>query len=132
MFLPAGFLFSIFVGDLGHCEGIVVAMLIPPDAIIADEKLTQYLLVQRPFDDKSGFLSRIGFTLYNWRALRDAIRLLADGQEAVETGGNEYGRIFEVRGGLVGPVGELKMKLIWMRRAVDGRYYFVTLFPDKE
>ncbi|MBD2204797.1 hypothetical protein H6G33_13520 [Calothrix sp. FACHB-1219] len=38
-------------------------MKIPPDAIIADEKITRYLLVPREQDDKSKFLAQAGFTL---------------------------------------------------------------------
>jgi len=33
-------------------------MRIPEDAIIPLEKLTKYLLVAHPFDDKSGFLAQ--------------------------------------------------------------------------
>jgi hypothetical protein len=107
-------------------------MRIPADAIIADDKLTRYLLVPRPFDDKSGFLAQAGFTLFNWAVLRQAIRALADSAEAMEDGGNEYGVFFQVRGPLVGPGGMLRVKLIWMRRAIDGRYYLVTIVPWKE
>ena len=107
-------------------------MRIPADAIIADEKLTRYLLVYRPFDDKSKFLAQAGFTIYNWPVLRQAIRTLADAVEAVEEGADEYGVFFQVRGALRGPGGNLSVKLVWMRRAVDGRSHFVTLVPWKE
>ncbi len=107
-------------------------MRIPVDAIIADEKLTQYLLVKRSFDDKSGFLALGGFTIYNWAVLRQAIRALADSAVAVENGGSEYGDFFQVSGPLVGPTGTLKVRLVWMRRATDGRFYLVTLVPWKE
>jgi hypothetical protein len=33
---------------------------------------------------------------------------------------------------MVGPVGVLSVTLIWMRRSVDNRFYFVTLKPRKE
>ena len=36
-------------------------MIIPSDAIIADEKITHYLLVPREQDDKSKFLAQAGF-----------------------------------------------------------------------
>ncbi len=92
----------------------------------------RYLLVHRPFDDKSGFLARAGFTLYNWAVLRQAIRTLADIAEAIPDGGNEYGEFVQVRGALAGPAGILKVRLIWLRRAVDGRFVFVTLVPWKD
>jgi hypothetical protein len=52
-------------------------MRIPSDAIIDDAKLTSYLLVPRPWDDKSAYLRRAGFELKNWSALRAAVRQLA-------------------------------------------------------
>jgi len=42
-------------------------MLIPPDAEIASEKLTHYLLVPKPLDDKSKFLARAGFSPANFQ-----------------------------------------------------------------
>ena len=107
-------------------------MRIPSDAIIADEKLTRYLLIHRPFDDKSKFLAQAGFTIYNWPVLRQAIRTLADAVECMEENADEYGVFFEVRGTLIGPAGILKVKLVWMRRAIDGQFQFVTLVPWKE
>jgi hypothetical protein len=59
-------------------------MRIPADAIIADDKLTQYLLVQRLWDDKSGFLRQAGFVLEKWNELHDAIRRLAGTVDAIE------------------------------------------------
>ena len=38
-------------------------MRIPSDATIDETKFTEYLLVQRPWDDKSGYLRRAGFEL---------------------------------------------------------------------
>ena len=107
-------------------------MRISADAIIADEKLTRYLLVPRPFDDKSKFLAQAGFTIYNWPVLRQAIRELTDAVDSVEENADEYGAFFQVRGSLSGPAGILRVKLVWMRRAVDGQFHFVTLVPWKE
>lgn len=109
-----------------------MAVRIPADAIIADEKLTQHLLVRRARDDKSGFLRSAGFVLENWHLLRQAIRALADSTDAVEDGGNEYGTFFRVDGILAGPEAEIVVTLIWMRRTVDGRIYFITLKPRSE
>jgi len=107
-------------------------MKIPADATIADDKLTGYLLVPRPRDDKSGFLAQAGFTQQNPQALREAIRRLADSSEAVEDGDNEYGTFLRVEGDLIGPLAMLSVVLIWMRRHVDGSTHFVTLKPRKE
>jgi hypothetical protein len=45
-------------------------MRIPADAAIDEAKFTDYLLVQRPWDDKSGHPRRGGFELRNWTDLR--------------------------------------------------------------
>lgn len=76
----------------------VKMMRIPADAVIDDAKLTEYLLVQRPWDDKSGYLHRAGFNLENWTELRQAIRRLADAVDAVEDGSNEYGTFYRTEG----------------------------------
>jgi hypothetical protein len=48
-------------------------MRIPLDATIDETRFTGYLLVQRPWDDKSGYLRGAGFELKNWPDLRAAI-----------------------------------------------------------
>ena len=107
-------------------------MRIPADAIIADDKLTRYLLVHRPFDDKSGFLAQAGFTVYNWAVLRQAIRGLADSSEGLKLGGMSMECFSEMSRWFTGPAGVLGVKLIWIRCAIDGRFHFVTLVPWKE
>lgn len=107
-------------------------MRIPADAIIAEEKLTEYLLVHRERDDKSGFLRRAGFTLANWSLLHDAIRASVDSTDAIEDGASEYGTFYRVEGWLVGPESQLAVTSIWMRRAMDQRVYFITLKPRRE
>ncbi|WP_242042393.1 hypothetical protein [Leptolyngbya sp. FACHB-541] len=42
-------------------------MFLPLGAAIAEEKLTKYLLVPLPKDDKSKFLQQAGYTLENWQ-----------------------------------------------------------------
>jgi LPS sulfotransferase NodH len=49
---------------------------IPEDAIIPNEKITRYLLVQKPRNDKSKFLAGAGFTQDNPEALKLAIETL--------------------------------------------------------
>jgi len=107
-------------------------MRIPADATIAADKLTRYLLVARPWDDKARFLARAGFTLDDPDALAAAIRRLTAGAEAIEDSENDYGVFLRVEGQLVGPAGRLAVVLIWMRRHVDGSVHFVTLKPLKE
>jgi hypothetical protein len=105
-------------------------MRIPSDATIGDTKLTHYLLVERPWDDKSGYLRPVGFELKNWPDLRSAIRQLADNVDAIEDGSNQYGTFYRVEGRLSGPVGNLEVVCIWMRRVIDDSVHFVTLKPS--
>jgi hypothetical protein len=97
-------------------------MRIPADGIIAEDKLTHYLLVQRLWDDKSGYLRQAGFVLEKWTELRDAIRALTMAVEAVEDDANEYGTFYRVDGVVTGPVAALSVTLIWMQRSVDSRF----------
>lgn len=64
---------------------------IPRDAVIADDKITRYLLVQKPRNDKSKFLAQAGFIQENPAALRAAIQLLAESVEVVKDRSNKYG-----------------------------------------
>ena len=93
--------------------------------------MTHYLLVQRPWDDKSRYLRTAEFELTNWRDLGNAIRRLAGAVDAIEDGSNEYGTFYRVEGMLEGPMGSVQVVCIWMKRAVNGRFYFVTLKPSK-
>jgi hypothetical protein len=105
---------------------------IPPDAIIPEEKLTRYLLVPRPEDDKSRYLAQAGFTNQNPAALLAAIRDLTTSDEAVEDGSNRFGDFFRVEGAIIGPNGRrLLVVLVWLRWFADGTFHFVTLKPWK-
>jgi indole-3-glycerol phosphate synthase len=108
-------------------------MKIPPNAIIADSKITRYLLVLREQDDKSKFLAQAGFTQDNPEQLTSAIRQLADAVEAVEDTTNEYGIFYRVEGELIGINNRnLSVITIWLNRKIDGRFQFITLKPKKE
>lgn len=105
-------------------------VFLPQDAIIAKEKLTQYLLVPLPKDDKSKFLARAGYTLENWQQLEQDLRayVLRQPAEPIET--NRYGEKYLIRACLSGRNGiELRVLTIWM--VANGRCRFVTLVPDK-
>jgi hypothetical protein len=107
-------------------------MHIPSDAEIADEKLTHYLLVPKPLDDKSKFLRRAGFTLANPEALAVAIRALAATEPAAQDGSNDYGIFWRVEGLLTGPEHSIPVVAIWLQWHVDARFRFVTLKPARK
>lgn len=105
-------------------------MLLPQDAVIAEEKLTQYLLVPLPKDDKSKYLARAGYTLSNWQRLRQDLKsqVLTQSAEFVEA--NRYGDKYFIRANLRGPNGvELDVLTVWM--VSENTAKFVTLVPDK-
>jgi hypothetical protein len=107
-------------------------MKIPAEALLPVEKLTRYLLVPRPEDDKSQFLRRAGFRLEDWPELERAIRELANEQPATEDGANEFGVFYRQDGLLRGPNGKsLSVSLIWLQWYEDGSFHFVTLKPRR-
>jgi len=107
-----------------------IAMHIPDDAIIPQEKITNYLLAPRPWDDKSKFLARAGFMADDPVALERAIRRMTEQHEASNDGENDYGTFFRIVGELEGPNGlTLPVVLIWLQWKLDDTCHFVTLKP---
>jgi hypothetical protein len=107
-------------------------MRIPADAIIPREKLTRYLLVPRPWDDKSRYLAQAGFLITDPDALDRAIRKVAETFDAHTDGVNEYGTFYRVEGELTGPSGRsLPVVLVWLQWKLDGTFHFVTLKPRR-
>jgi len=107
-------------------------MRLPKDTLIAQDKLTEYLLRWRPEDDKSAFLARAGYTLEN------ADRLMADIREQIMTldaetmEKTEYGPKYAIRGVLTGPNGStLRVVTIWLTEEATGQTKFITLYPDR-
>ena len=106
-------------------------MINPSDIVIPSEKLTEYLLIPRVRNDKSKFLAQAGFTIENPDVLEQAIRDLFVRNKVVQERENRYGIFYRLSGELVGPSGILSVITIWIVRAIDGEFRFVTLKPDK-
>lgn len=105
-------------------------MRIPANAVIPREKLTDYLLVPRPTNDKSRYLGLGGFDLTNVDRLESEIRRLALESDGVISRVNQHGVYYTVTGELLAPNGaKLRVRLIWIER-LDGITSFVTLVPD--
>jgi hypothetical protein len=105
-------------------------MKIPVDAIIPEVKLTKYLLVYKPRNDKSQFLAQAGFTLDNWQVLKTAIQQLNQSVEAKADRTDEYGTFYNVNGELQGVNGiNLSVVTIWLERKSDSKFQFITLVP---
>jgi hypothetical protein len=104
---------------------------IPEDSIIADAKITQYLLILKTRNDKSQFLAQAGFTQENPEALMLAIQRQVLDKEAIEEKSNEYGIFYQVEGELIGVNGvSLSVITVWLQRQIDGKFQFVTLKPN--
>jgi len=105
-------------------------MLLSTNTVIAKEKLTKYLLVLLPKDDKSQFLQKAGYTLENWQQLEFDLRaqILTQPAKFVET--TIYGSKYRIDAILRGVNGvELEVTTIWM--LTNQRAKFVTLVPKR-
>ncbi len=71
-------------------------MKIPADAVIAPEKLANYLLAHRRKNDKSRYLLRAGFDQSNPEVLEAAIRKACAGGDAIAQRVSEYGTYLPV------------------------------------
>lgn len=106
---------------------------LPQDAIISEAKLTKYLLVLLPKDDKSQFLAQAGYTIENWQQLEQDLREQILPLEAIQITETEFGVKYRIRGSLIGPNGTtIQVITIWIIDSLDRQTKFVTLFPDKE
>ncbi len=106
-------------------------MIIPKDAIIAVEKVRDYLLKPLETDDKSGFLKIAGYTREDFPRLLEDIRTLLPGEGRFQMY-TTFGERFELDGVLRGPSGQsLYVTTIW-QRSPRGTWRFITLFPNTE
>ncbi|MEB3336648.1 MAG: hypothetical protein VKJ46_04240, partial [Leptolyngbyaceae bacterium] len=109
---------------------IRLMVFLPQDAIIAREKLTQYLLIPLSKDDKSKFLAQAGYRLDTWKNLEQDLRsqVLTQAAERIET--NRYGEKYAIRASLQG-TNEVVLNVLTIWMVKDGIARFVTLVPDK-
>jgi hypothetical protein len=108
-------------------------MKLPSDVVIAEEKLTRYLLVWRDRNDKSGYLAQAGYDLSNWGVLDADLRRLAVTAEAESLGHNLLRRVAcRSRETPWSQRRYTKSETVWIRLALTNEIRFVTLFPDKE
>lgn len=105
-------------------------MQLEPPFLLEENKITQYLLVYLPKDDKSNYLKMAGYGTENWLTLKqDLLALVAVG-DAIHESTSVYGESFSITGLLVGPNGrELMVKTIWMKEKKTEFTKFITLYP---
>lgn len=107
-------------------------MKIPSGLLIEDRKLTNYLLIYQPKDDKSEFLAQAGYTLENWQLLRRDILKAVEEADVAQVILTAWGTRFKVKSGWNGLNGRLlKVITIWQQDNDSDGVRFVTLYPDK-
>jgi len=103
---------------------------LPPDAFIAPEKISGYLLVRQARGDKSGFLARGGYHPGNPERLLKDLREQVLTREATVLAWTKFGLTYEIAATLVGPNGtSLSVRTIWMREHLSRMTKFITLIP---
>ena len=80
-------------------------MYLNQNAIISPNKLTNYLLILLPKDDKSQYLAQGGYTLDNWQQLERDLREQILTLEAQATLKTKYGQKYQIIGTLICPNG---------------------------
>ncbi len=105
---------------------------LPQDAIVAEAKLTHYLLIFLPKDDKALFLAKAGYTLENWRQLEQDLRSQLLPLAATPIAETEFGIKYRIRGQLTG-LNQMSLPVIsiWLVDSFTQQTKFVTLFPDQ-
>jgi hypothetical protein len=108
-------------------------MKLPSTAVIAPEKVNEYLLSPRKRNDKSKWLAKAGYKRENWKRLAEDLRTQILSQDAVFIEATKHGRVYEIKGLLTGPNGKiLSVRSIWMKEHESKLTKFITLFPDKK
>ena len=70
-------------------------MIIPAEKIeIPEEKITDYLLVQKAKNDKSAFLFKLGYSMETVKELAEDIRNIATRNEAVLHQKTQFGEMY--------------------------------------
>jgi outer membrane receptor for Fe3+-dicitrate len=99
------------------------------NSVIPSAKLSNYLLIRLPKDDKSQFLDRGGYSIENWQQLDRDLRSQILSLEAEQMENTRYGEKYMIKGSLTSPNGTiLQVKTVWMVTPSETR--FVTLVPD--
>lgn len=107
-------------------------MRVPSNLFIPDRKITNYLLVYQPKDDKSEYLALAGYSRENWQILKRDIMESVGGAEVAEVTPTGWGTRFKIKNQWSGPNGRLvKVITIWQQDEASDTVKFITLYPDQ-
>jgi hypothetical protein len=96
---------------------------------VQGSKITQYLLLPRPIDDKSKFFASFGFTLMNWRVLAAALYEHANKYDCTPSRQTPNGVIYVVQCNLTTPDGRNPcIRTFWEVVGIAAPK-FVTAYP---
>lgn len=101
-------------------------------AVIDAAKIRDYILSEiHPVGRfKAVVFIALGYSADRWELLRDDLLALAQAGSATLGKPNPFGRIFEVRGILTGPLGRsADVSTVWIIRTAEELPRFVTAFP---
>ena len=100
------------------------------NALIPQAKLTQYLLVKLTKNDKSGYLAQAGYTIDNWKQLKEKLRQQLSLPATLDHETN-FGTIYKIEGVLKGANGiNLNIATFWIIDRETKETKFVTLLPN--
>ena len=107
-------------------------MKLPPESVIAPEKVWNYLLLPQVRGDKSQFLALAGYTLAHAEQLLEDLRKQILPLDATLRESSKFGDKYEIRGVLTGPNGnQLRVRTFWMKDADSSVTRFITLVPNR-
>ena len=104
-------------------------MKMSSNLVIENAKLTRYLLIYQPKDDKSKYLAQYGYTLENWQVLKQAIIEAVQGQDIEEITQTDWGKRFKLRSQWTGINGKLiKVIIVWQQAEGEDNQidYFIS------
>lgn len=105
-------------------------MKLEPPFLLAESKLTNYLLISLPQDDKANYLRLAGYQLDNWQILQRDLLTLVETSDATFEMSPVFGDSLSIVDSLTGPNGRsLLVKTIWMKENKTGFTKFITLYP---
>jgi hypothetical protein len=104
-------------------------------AVVAKEKITQYLLSETHLDgrSKAAFFKRFGFSTRTWEVLAKALREHAAQHEVADTLTTPYGIHYTIEGKLRTPSGRTSLlRTVWAIDEEGDAPRFITAYPLKK